>query len=62
MQKLYFHLYPADRELRATAIIRNVKVPILGVEFRNIFLNVFASLNPSTLVTRFIFVVDDDQV
>ena len=37
-------------EMTAIAIIRDVEVPLIGVKFQDIYLNVFASLNPSSIM------------
>ena len=47
---LYFEFVPEDAELTAKASISNVEIPLIGLEFRSIYLDVFGSLNPSTMM------------
>ena len=49
-KKLYFDFNLDDMELTAKVVIRNIRLGIFGVTFRNIYFDMFASLNPSTLM------------
>ena len=48
-QKLYIDFNPSDQELTVLAIVRNIRLTLFRVIFRNIYVDFFASLNPSTM-------------
>ena len=50
IEKLYFALLPEDLEFYAQAIIRIIPLPLFRVVFRNIYLDMFVSVNPSSFI------------